>query len=170
MEPVTWGFVGTIVGTIVGATASIATSFIAANNSLRLQKDAESLERVERARQFQRNNFLALQEAMATAMRLVGQAHLEDLESYRKNPGTNKSPMLSEALDQDIASINRQLSLLTERVSDDSLRELFKTLRTDMTVVVMARSESESNSAIEWASNSYQITMEKLGEALRSSY
>ena len=79
MEPVTWGFLGTIVGTIVGASASIITTLITGRYSIKLQKDAISHERNERAREFQRNNLLELQNVLSSHMRLVTRAHLEDI-------------------------------------------------------------------------------------------
>lgn len=85
MDAAIWGFIGTVVGTVVGASASILTTFINARNSARLQENADTLQRLERAREFQRTNLLELQEALSQHMRLIGRAHLEDVESFRKS-------------------------------------------------------------------------------------
>jgi hypothetical protein len=170
MEPVTWGFIGTLLGTVVGASASIATTFITANNSRKLQEGAESIERRERARDFQRNNLLELQEALSTSMRLIGRAHLEDVKSFRKNEDDNRSSLLSEDLNQDLMASSRALAILTVRVSDESLRESLRALRSEMNNVLMAKNEVESSSALQRCSSDFEKTMENLGVVLRSAY
>ncbi len=170
MEPVTWGFVGTIVGTIVGASASIIATFIAASNSRKLQQEASSLERKERARDFQRNNLLELQEALLNSIRLTGRAHLEDVESFRKVENKGKRPILSPELNQDILVSNKKLIMLTERIADQSLRESIKSLRSGMTNVIMAKTEDESYTVLQIAASLFEKTMENLGAVLRSSY
>ena len=57
MEAALWGFLGTIVGAMV----SIATSWINSRNETERQRQANSFERLERARAFQRDNLLNLQ-------------------------------------------------------------------------------------------------------------
>ncbi len=170
MEPVTWGFIGTLAGTIVGATASIATSIITARNSRNLQQDAASIERSQRAREFQRNNLLELQDALSSGMRLIGRAHLQDIESFRKSENEGQSSLLSPDLDQDLMISSRKLSLLTERIADQPLRESVNALRAEMTNVLMVRTEIESFSALERASSAFEKTMEHLGVVLRGSY
>ena len=170
MEPVTWGFIGTLVGTIVGASASIATTFITTSNSRKLKQDAASLERSERARDFQRNNLLELQEALSIGMRLIGRAHLEDINSLRKSENEGRNSLLSEELNLDLMISSRKLAILTERIADQSLRDSIKKLRTEMTNVLMAKTEGESLETLQWASSTFEQTMEKLGIILRSSY
>lgn len=43
MEPLTWGFIGTLIGAIVGASASIFTTYINARNSSKIQENIEAL-------------------------------------------------------------------------------------------------------------------------------
>ena len=170
MEPVTWGFIGTIVGTIVGASASITTTLITGRYSRKLQQDAISHERSERAREFQRNNLLELQEAISSHMRLTTRAHLEYIKSYRDSSNQRKRPLLSDELDQELGLSNRRLTILTERVADDPLRESIKALSTEMFKVMMTKSESEINEAIQNLAPMCMKTMEGLGCALRTSY
>ena len=170
MEPVTWGFIGTLAGAIVGASASIATTYITARNSRLLQEGAASLERSERAREFQRNNLIELQDTLFSGMRLIGRSHLEDVESFRKDGNEGRSSMLSEELNQELMMSSRKLAILTERIADQSLRERINALRTEMTDVLMAKTESESFSAIKTASGTFEKTMENIGVVLRGSY
>jgi hypothetical protein len=170
MEPVTWGFIGTLVGAVVGASASIITTLITERNSSKLQQDAASLERSERARELQRSTLLEIQDALSSGMRLVGRAHLEDAESFRRSENDGKRPLLSEQLDQELLISNRRLALLTERIADDPLRESIKALHREMTNVLMARTESESEAALQYASSIFGKVMENIGVARRSSY
>lgn len=170
MEPVTWGFIGALAGTIVGASASIITTIITGWNSRKLQNDAVSLERSERTREFQRSNLLELQDALSTGMRLIGRAHIEDVESFRNSINNGRSSFLSEELNQELLISSRKLAILTERVADDSLRESIKALRNEMTSVLMAKTESESKSVLQYASSLFETTMENLGDVLRGSY
>lgn len=170
MEPVIWGFIGALAGAIVGASASIVTTIITGWNSRKLQKDAASLERTERAREFQRNNLLELQDALSMSMRLIGHAHLEDVESFRRSANDGRDSLLSDELNQELLISSRKLAILTERVADDSLRDSIKALRNEMTNVLMAKTENESRSALQYASSMFVKTTENLGVVLRDSY
>ncbi len=170
MEPVAWGFIGTLVGAIVGASASIITTTITERNSRILQQDASSIERKEKSREFQRSNLLDLQEALSHGMRLVTRAHLESIRYFRSHGEDGQLPLLTEELDQELLISNRTLAILSERIADDLLREGIKKLRREMTNAVMARSETESDAALERASFMFGETMEDLGVVLRNSY
>jgi len=78
--------------------------------------------------------------------------------------------MLSEELNQELMMSSRKLAILTERIADQSLRERINALRTEMTDVLMAKTESESFSAIKTASGTFEKTMENIGVVLRGSY
>ena len=170
MEPVTWGFIGTIVGTIVGTSASIITTLITGWNSRKLQQDAVSHERSERAREFQRNNLLELQDVLLSHMRLVTRAHLESIKSFRDSPNKSQRPLLSDELDQELLLSNRRLTILTERIANDPLRENIKALSSEMFSVIIAKSESESNVAIQNMASMFNNTIESLGVVLRANY
>jgi hypothetical protein len=170
MDAAAWGFVGTIAGAIVGSLASVLTTFLTGANTRKLQSHSDSLLRLERFREFQRTTLLELQEALALNMRLVGRGHLEDLDSYHKNPQPTAWPKLSDALDQEIAQSNRRLSLLMERIANDDLRKLIKDLRPMMSDVLMARSAEESRVRFMATMAPFEKVMEELGTVLRSYY
>ena len=68
MEPLTWAFIGTILGTIVGASSSIITTVITAKNSSKIQRELDKYTREENFREFQRNNYLKLQDQINSPM------------------------------------------------------------------------------------------------------
>ena len=170
MGAASWGFIGTVLGAVVGASASILTTLISGRNSARLQEKADTLQRLERAREFQRNNLLELQDSLFQQMRMIGRAHLEDIEYFRKSESGERSNFLSEELNQELMLSNRKVAILTERISDDSLRNNLKELRRKMTNVLMARSENESREMLQQASDHFELFMGQLGVVLRSNY
>lgn len=169
MDAATWGFVGALAGTVVGASASIVTTIISGWNANRLQECADALERTERARAFQRSNLLDLQDSLQDAMRLIGRAHHEDMLAARESSEWGKS-MLSEDVDQGILLANRRLAILTERVDNDELRSNLRKLRQTMTNCLTSSSELESMGSIRRASSEFESFMEKLGVVLRGNY
>lgn len=170
MEPLTWAFIGTIIGTAVGAAASIFTTMITASNSRKLQESAASIERSEKAREFQRNNLLELQEALSVGMRLTWRAHLFDTKQPQKSNESDRTALLPEELNQQIFNSNRQLSILTERVINDQLRESIRDLRESMTKVLMVRAEDKSFLEMNKVRVLHKETMELLGKVLRENY
>lgn len=170
MEPITWGFIGTIAGAIVGSSASIITTLITGWNSRKLQDNAAAIERQERARDLQRTNLIELQEALFTGMRLTGRAHLEDVESYKTGKNNGRVSLLGEELNQELLLSNRRLSILTERVADNELRAKIKELHRQMTSVLLANSENESTAALAKTSKLFELLMDKLGETLRRTF
>ena len=64
MNPESWGFIGTLIGAIVGASASILTTKINSKNAIKIQEEIERNTRKERFRNFQRDNILELQETL----------------------------------------------------------------------------------------------------------
>lgn len=169
MDSAIWGFIGTIVGAIIGASASILTTIINGRKSVQLQKERDNFERLERSREFQRNTLLELQDSLLQNLRLIARAHLEDLASYRQNDGVRNN-LLSAELNQDIMLSNRKNAILTERISDDELRNNLKKLRQDMNDVLLAKSENESLNKLQIVSSNFEKFMEELGVVLRNNY
>lgn len=169
MDAATWGFVGALTGTVVGASASIFTTIIGGWTANRLQKDADALKRSECARAFQRSNLLELQDSIQDAMRLLGRAHHEDVIAARESGEWGKA-MLSEEVNEGSGLANRKLAILTERVADDELRSDLRELRQRMTNCLFAHSELEMRESMQRASSEFASFMEKLGIVLRSNY
>ncbi len=85
MDPLTWGFIGTIIGAMVGASASIITTLINVQNSIKNQTNLEKYKRQEVFREFQRNNYLKIQEIFPSALRFAFKLHSIDVKNYYKN-------------------------------------------------------------------------------------
>jgi hypothetical protein len=77
MESAIWG----LIGTVVGALASIGTTWLTTISSSKLQKEKAQEDRLERANAFQRETLLELQEALHDTLRLVSRAYIQDCES-----------------------------------------------------------------------------------------
>lgn len=123
MDAALWG----LLGTIVGAVASIATTWLSGRSSHTLQQDRGREERAQQASSFQRQTLLELQEAIHDALRLVSQAHIEDREAHRATKEWGKN-MLSDEVNEGIRLAQRRVAILVERVSDDDLRAKVKAL------------------------------------------
>ena len=169
MDPVTWGFIGTLIGTIVGASASIITTKINNKNAVRIQEGIERNTREERFRKFQRDNFLELQEKLSDGMRLITKAFVVDLEHY-KNTNDWASSALGSHLDNEIADCFREVSIRTERIDDDKLRDEVRQFRKKMTQCLIAKSYESANERMADLTKRFDEKMPKLGAALRSNY
>lgn len=169
MSPESWGFIGTLVGAIVGASASILTTRINSKNAIRIQENIDRNARKERYREFQRNNLLELQEKLAYAMRLVTKAYLEDLDNYKKTKKW-KSSILSASLDEEIGNCFRELSIKTERIAENEIRDEIINLRKMMSDLLMGSTyEMVEQNQITLA-NTFGQVMPKLGNVLRDNY
>ena len=169
MEPATWGFVGTLLGTIVGASASIFATYLNGKNSINIQKSTEKFKREEIFREFQRDNLLDLQEKLTHSMRLVSKAHLEDLKDYNNTREWNLSS-LSTDLDKEMGNSFRQISIKTERIDNNELRNEIKQLRKKMTECLIANTYESRQGKLLSLMNAFDLLMPKLGEILREYY
>lgn len=165
MESAIWGFIGTL----IGAAASLATTYLTNRNSIQMQSQAKEHERREAAKAFQRQTLLELQDAFHNAIRLATRAHLADAEAHRKGSAWGRQ-LLPEGLSEDIRLCNRQVNLLVERVSDDAVRSSIKAMMREVTMVSFLESERESQAALDRIANESLIALEDLGKTLRSLY
>lgn len=169
MEPATWGFIGTIIGTIVGASASIFATYLNGKNNLNIQKSTEKFKRDELFREFQRDNLLKLQDELTIGMRLVGRVYMESFSYFKKNDGW-KGFRLSDEVDTKISSTFQNLTKLTERVNDDELRQKIVEIRQGMESFSVAKTELENMDFINNLSEKYKKLMTDIGVELRRNY
>jgi len=165
MESAIWG----LVGTIVGALASIGTTWIAAQSASKLQKHSSSHERAERERAFQRETLLELQDALHDGLRMMARAHLENGVSFKQSGEWGKS-LLSEEVNEGIRLANRKVSILIERVANDPLRSELKDIMKASGQVSLAKSQAEAEANFNRAIFAANDVMERLGNVLRSLY
>lgn len=169
MEAASWGFIGTVVGALVGASASVATTAITNWNAFRLQKGSNALERAERARAFQRENLLSAQETLQDLMRLMVRAHFADLAAYRATGEWGKN-MLDDEINENTLLSNRKISALVVRVADDALRGRLKDLLGKINAVISATSKDNAEGMYSALPDVYENAMEHLGSVLRDNY
>jgi hypothetical protein len=169
MEPATWGFIGTISGTIVGASASIIATYLNGKNSLNIQRGTEKFKRDEVAREFQRDNLLKLQDEIVVGMRLMGRAHIESFTYYKKH-NEWKGFRLSDDVSSALENKHQSLMKLTERVSNDNLRESIIDIRKDMTSIKTYETDVENDQYIKKLVAKYELLMTEIGTELRNNY
>ncbi|WP_061539156.1 hypothetical protein [Collimonas fungivorans] len=165
LEAASWG----VIGTVVGASASIATTAISNWNAFRLQKGANALERAERARAFQRENLLNAQEILQDLMRLMVRTHFADMAAYRETREWGKNILGDEISENTILS-NRKISALIVRVADDALRGRLKDLHGKINAVSSAISKDQAERMYSNLPDVYESAMEHLGSVLRDNY
>lgn len=169
MEPASWGFIGTITGTIVGATASIYATYLNGKNIANNQKSTENFQREELFREFQRDNLLKLQDEFSVGMRLIGRTYVESLKNYKKNNDWN-SFELSEEVNIGLGNTFGILLKLTERVSNDQLRKKIIEMRKDMSSFIVDVSVVENNGFLRKLSDKFELLMIEIGIELRNNY
>lgn len=165
MEAALWG----LLGTIAGAAASIATTFIATRNAASLQTAAAKLEREEKARAFQRDTLIELQDAVHDELRAVALVYMADEVAYLEARTWGRK-LLGEELNTRVHLAGRRTLLLSERIADNDLRSHLKSLRGLLTEVQMARDAAVAERAHKAAMNMGTSVMEHIGTILRSLY
>ncbi len=170
MDALSWGFVGTVIGAVVGASASIITTIINTKNTHSLQRKADVVKREQRYREFQSENLMILQEELSSNMRLTFEAHLSDLKYFKQNPSSDDMPYLPESLNKKIRESNQKLAIVTERVANDELRYKIQKVRQLLFEVTTASSEAESYGSINIAGAEMQNLMSDLGVHIRNLY
>lgn len=165
MEAAIWGFLGTI----VGAAASIATSWMAFRSESHRHQQTDAFDRVERARAFQRDNLLELQDSIQDMMRCLGQMWQIDERAARES-GVWAKVFLPEDLNEAQRATNARVLALTERVADDALRVQLKDLRGLVNDYVVAKSQNDASKKMLDASRAYDPVMERIGALVRTLY
>ena len=165
MESAIWG----LVGTFIGAAASIITTYLTNRNAAKLQSDARGVERIERSRAFQRETLLELQNAFHDAIRATAMAQLADVRASREGAawGKNKLP---DSLAEEVRVANRRVMLFVERVADDSVRAKVKAVMADASRVGLSSSREESQAMLDQVTFSSIAALEEIGKTLRALY
>ena len=170
MEPLTWAFIGTLIGTLVGASTSIITTYINNQNSLKLEKQKESFNRESSFREFQRENYLKLQETFHKTFRLVSLINIEDVRAFKKTGKCQESELNLEN-DQNLLICIRDLIFYEERIENDQLRGDLKKIRMKLSKVNNSLNMAESNNVlIDLMTIDFDKLMTDLGTELRLNY
>jgi hypothetical protein len=165
MEPAIWG----LIGTVVGAFASIATTYIQSRYAEALRTVATKEERDGRRRAFQRETLIELQDVLHDLCRMVVRGHLEDNAHYRKVGAWGQNP-LSDEVNEGQRVLRRRAMLLTSRVSNDELRQSIRASLETLVSFSMARSYEEASHWHIQMNNESPKVLESIGHELRSQY
>jgi len=169
MNPAVWGFIGVLLGSIIGASASILTSIINTRNESKLQSKRERYQREERLKEFQRRNLLRLQDLLPHCMFLMNRAHIVDVNNA-KNQKKWREVLLSADLDGKIRISFRKLTIIIDRVSNEKLRKDLMVTHKYMGDYLFAKSEIEAECLLKKYTNNFSRLMAKVGIELRSTY
>lgn len=165
MEPAIWG----LIGTLVGALASIATTYIQSRNADSLRAAAAREERDERRRAFQRETLVELQDVLHDLGRAAVQGYMEDLRAYHQTHVWGKNQLSDEVSEGDRV-LRRRAMLLNSRVSSDDLRAAVRSVLETLTDFSMARSEDAADQWHAAMNKELPIVLEGVGNELRSQY
>ena len=169
MESAAWGFIGTLLGTLVGGCVSIATTTISARNASKIHSLKTKDEREERARAFQRETLLITQETLQDLMRLASRIYLADKISFRRNGKWDKN-IIDDDLDESFRATNQKLSCQIQRIFDESLRNKLKDQHALISNISLSESEIDAEIALHAAGGNFEIVTEELGALLRANY
>jgi hypothetical protein len=165
MDAAIWGFIGTV----VGALASIGTSWLSNLNTYKIESLKEKADSNERAHSFQRETLLDLQEALHEWIRLITRAYFEDLQAFTISKEWGKN-CLSEDVDEKSMLAQRKVSILIERLSDDTLRDSMKVLIKSASVILYANSREVAEQELRALTSRFIMIQSELGTVLRSHY
>lgn len=169
MDPLTWGFIGTLIGTAVGASASIFTTVINARNVSRNQNRLEIYKRQEIFREFQRDNYLKIQENTYKAQRLVSLLYVQDLQNL-KDSGQWQQGILNAENSNELLFTVQDIVMYLERIQHEKLREEIRKLTGKMFKVSHSLDWKESNELLAEINVDISNAMKILGTELRNNY
>ena len=165
MEAAIWG----LVGTVVGALASIGTTWLSSRSAHLLQSDRERLQRLERENEFQRTTLIDLQEALHHALRLIHKAYMHDVKAHRA-AGSWAENSLPDEVDESARLAMRRVAILVERIESDTARQRVKSLMHIATAAMLANSPGEAEAKLNEAASSATDVLEQIGSALRARF
>lgn len=165
MDSAIWG----LIGTLVGALASIGTTWLASKSNINLQIITKTHERAERSRSFQRDTLLDLQDAIHDALRLTTQGYILDRDAHLAGAewGSN---MLNDPLDENLRLVQRRVAILNERHSDDELRGTIKALMSLASKTLLSKNAADAKSCMQECYSAGNVALEAVGATLRSHY
>jgi len=169
MDPLTWGFIGTLIGTVVGASASIITTIINGRTASMNQNKQEIYKRQEIFREFQPDNYLKIQESTYKAHRLVTLLHVQDMQNL-KDSGQWQQGILNAENSNELLYTVQDLTMYFERIQNEKVREEIRNLTDKMLKVSHTSDWKESNQLLGEINLDISNAMKILGTELRNNY
>jgi hypothetical protein len=165
MESAVWG----LIGALVGAFASIATTYIQTRNEKYLREVEERRQRDERLRAFQRDTLIEVQDALHDFWRMATRCYLEDEAAFKKT-GKWAAQLLSEEVNEGHRALARRVTILLERIADDQLRSNVKKVLNTLASMSIAREKTAADRVYYSMAEEGPQVMEQIGKVLRSQY
>lgn len=165
VNPAVWG----LLGAVVGALASVGTTWITNAHAAKLESQRASEVRAEVARAFQRHTVVDLQDALNTLARKAFESHRYSLIQLREGTPWEDSVPPLEMVDS-LVDAFREVGKLGERVAHEPLRVAVLVYRDLLTDSVNASSLGEANAVREKVREKFAEITVLLGEYLRSQY
>jgi len=163
MEAAAWG----LIGTAVGALSSIGTNWLSNRTTYRIASAKQAAERQERAREFQRQTLLDLQQAIHDSMRLVMRAHVEDCRRYRDTQAWGRE-QISEEVNEGLRLSRSKVAILVERLQNDELRLAVKSLIYDSGKTALAESKHAAELHLNDLTSQVTSVLERVGAEFRA--
>lgn len=167
----TWvPLVALIAGFVLSQTAEIVRDKRTANRETEAYRRQNEETRAQRSKDFQRENLLALQDALFDYGRAVGRVFHED-SIFAKTTGTWGRAQLSEEWSQKELEAGRAVRIAKVRTEDEGVRaQVEEILATCLRCTHGARTEAEAQEALTEALGIFEVLNERIGEILRESY
>ena len=163
MEAAAWGFIGTI----VGALASIGTSWLTSRATGTAQREKVELDWRVQHRQFQIKAVTELQEVLGEFARATGR--IRYLDEISQGGGQVSDPLpTDDGLSEHHAQLIRQISVLVARIDDTGAREAVNRVRA--TAVRISTGFGVDFSTMMGFSNEVERAQEALSSCLRAIY
>jgi len=165
LDSAIWAFLGTL----LGAAASIATSWFAARSAQRLDGSKADRDRREKFNQFQRETLLELFDQIHQYLRFHTQAHFQDEKAFRKSGswGTEEIP---EDVNEGLTTCRRRISILSHRLSKQDLRQQIAKLISITCESDSCKSAELAEQIMRESTELFAQLNEDLGSELRRSY
>lgn len=165
MESAIWG----LIGTIVGAAASLLATYLTNTHSAKLSAEARSEERLEKFREFQRETLLELQMAIRDVARTTFLIHLEDSKGSLAGRNWGEDSVSDQLAEEDRIARSR-VSIFAERVADESVRGTVKKMMSEVDILIRATSKAEADRALANVTSGSVQANELVGKVLRDTY
>ncbi|WBL25096.1 hypothetical protein [Zunongwangia sp. HGR-M22] len=162
-----YGFIGTLVGTIVGASSSIFATLITNKGNSRNQRRIENFKNNLIVKELQRENCMQAQETMLNLLRFTS-LHLLDIINAEKN--SNSPVSFDEKVNEKCSENIRKLNLITQRFSNRKLADQIIEFRSLCSEFIMIDDKTQGFNLMSEVKNKYEIAFDKIGEELRKNY
>jgi hypothetical protein len=123
-----------------------------------------------RRRDFQRETLLELQEVLHDLGRAYGAEHFVDVNHGRETGSWAPKAKVGEEINTQSFEANRRSNILVARIDDEELRDHVRAMKDAGGRITLARSEPESNEAMDRSFEAFQRANERIGHLLMATF